>query len=105
MRYQQTIRVSKSSRGPPSADFVTLLANYIHEEQKLNIIRANRLSSHHGEVCKLFCSHTSRELDFFDEKGTRSGEQLLNMIDMCKAFSVDDECFVICSLFQVDAKN
>jgi len=50
-------------------------------------IRANRISSHHGEFCKLFCSHTARELDFFNESGNRSGEQLLNMIDMCTAFS------------------
>ncbi len=65
-------------------------------------IRANLLSSHHGEFCKLFCSHTCRELDFFDEKGTRSGEQLLNMIDMCSAFSKDN---VFCSLFEVKSEN
>ena len=66
-------------------------------------IRADRLSSHHGEFCKLFCSHTSRELDFFDESGARSGEQLLNMIGMCKAFSPgqDNNCSVFLSLFDI----
>ena len=70
-------------------------------------IRANRLSSDHGEFCKLFCSRTSRELDFFSESGTRSGEQLLNMIDMCTAFSSgkDRDCSVFRSLFEVNPEK
>jgi serine/threonine protein kinase len=54
-------------------------------------IRARRLSSHHGEFCKLFCSHTSREVDFFSNDSARSGEQLLNMIGMCTAFSIGNQ--------------
>ena len=70
-------------------------------------IRAFRLSGHHGEFCKLFCSQTSRELDFFTESGTRSGEQLLNMIDMCTAFSPGKEkdCAVFRSLFNVKSEK
>jgi serine/threonine protein kinase len=51
-------------------------------------IKARDLSSHHGEFCKLFCSQTSRQVDFFSDGGTQSGEQLLNMISMCTAFSL-----------------
>jgi hypothetical protein len=58
-------------------------------------IRARRLSSHHGEFCKLFCSHTSRDVDFFSEDGSRSGEQLLNMIGMCSAFSIGGQILTI----------
>ncbi len=54
-------------------------------------IRARHLSSHHGEFCKLFCSHTSREVDFFSDDSARSGEQLLNMIGMCTAFSIGNQ--------------
>jgi hypothetical protein len=54
-------------------------------------IRARQLSSHHGEFCKLFCSHTSREVDFFSDDSARSGEQLLNMIGMCTAFSIGNQ--------------
>jgi hypothetical protein len=70
-------------------------------------IRANRLSSQHGEFCKLFCSHTSRELDFFNESGNRSGEQLLNMIDLCTVFSLSrsKECIVFRSLFNIDSNK
>lgn len=58
-------------------------------------IRACRLSEHHGEFCKLFCSQTSRSLDFFSEDGARSGEQLLNMIGMCTAFSMGNQTLSI----------
>jgi TPR repeat protein len=51
-------------------------------------IRARRLSSNHGEFCKLFCSQTSRQVDFFSDGGAQSGEQLFNMIGMCTAFSM-----------------
>lgn len=54
-------------------------------------IRARHLSSHHGEFCKLFCSHTSRDVDFFSDDSARSGEQLLNMIGMCSAFSIGNQ--------------
>ncbi len=67
-------------------------------------IRAGRLSSHPGEFCKLFCSSTSREVDFFSESGSmRCPEQFLNMIDMCTVFSLGDErdCPAFCSLFNV----
>ena len=67
-------------------------------------IRAQLLSSHHGEFCKLFCSHTSRDLDFFSDDGdTRSCEQLFNMMDMCAVFSSGKEnnCSEFCSLFDV----
>jgi hypothetical protein len=56
-------------------------------------IRARRLSSHHGEFCKFFCSQTGRELDFFSEIDTRGGEQMLNMIDMCTVFNPDAAVF------------
>jgi hypothetical protein len=58
-------------------------------------IRACRLSEHHGEFCKLFCSQTSRSVDFFSEDGARSGEQLLNMIGMCTAFSMANQTLSI----------
>ena len=58
-------------------------------------IRARRLCSHHGEFCKLFCSHTSRDVDFFNDEGSRSGEQLLNMIGMCSAFSIGGQILTI----------
>ena len=67
-------------------------------------IRAQLLSSHHGEFCKLFCSKTSRDLEFFREDGdTRSCEQLFNMMDMCRAFSSgkENDCSEFCSLFDV----
>jgi hypothetical protein len=54
-------------------------------------IKANRLSSHVGEFCKLFCSQTSRQDDFFTEDGVRNSEQLLNMISMCTAFSIGNQ--------------
>ncbi len=58
-------------------------------------IRTHRLSSYHGEFCKLFCSQTSRQVDFFCEDSAKSGEQLLNMIGMCTAFSIGNQCLVI----------
>jgi hypothetical protein len=58
-------------------------------------IRAHRLSSHHGEFCKLFCSQTSREVDFFSEDGARNSEQLLNMIGMCTSFSFSNQPLLI----------
>jgi hypothetical protein len=58
-------------------------------------IRADRLSSHHGEFCKLYCSQTSREVDFFSDGSARSGEQLLNMIGMCTAFSISNQVLSI----------
>ena len=40
-------------------------------------IRARHLSSHHGEFCKLFCSHTSRESEFRESKhGVKKGHVL-----------------------------
>jgi hypothetical protein len=63
-------------------------------------IRASRLSSSHGEFCKMFCSQTSRDLDFFEESGARSGEQLFNMIEMCTVFST--RCDIFRSLFHVE---
>jgi hypothetical protein len=74
-------------------------------ELKWSGIRAGRLSGHPGEFCKLFCGQTSRDLDFFEECGTQSGEQLFNMIDCCAAF-VDDKdkkCSLFCSLFEVES--
>jgi hypothetical protein len=67
-------------------------------------IRACRLSEHHGEFCKLFCSQTSREVDFFDETGMHSGEQLFNMIDFCTVFSSGKakDCSEFRSLFSVN---
>ncbi len=65
-------------------------------------IRPHRLSSHYGEFCKLFCCQTSRDLDFFSDSGTRSGEQLFNMIDNCTVFSKDKNCAVFSELFDVD---
>jgi hypothetical protein len=62
-------------------------------------IRACRLSSHHGEFCKLFCGQTSRDVDFFAEDNMRCGEKLLNMIEMCAAFSTDDDCSLFRDLF------
>jgi RIO-like serine/threonine protein kinase len=43
-------------------------------------------------------------LDFFSVSGARSGEQLLNMIDMCTVFSVgkDKDCSVFRSLFSLE---
>jgi hypothetical protein len=58
-------------------------------------IRARRLSSHHGEFCKFFCSQTSRQVDFFSDDGAHSGEQLLNMIGMCSAFSISNKILSI----------
>jgi hypothetical protein len=58
-------------------------------------IRARRLCSHHGEFCKLFCSQTSRQVDFFSDGGVQSGEQLLNMIGMCTAFSMGNQVLPI----------
>ncbi len=58
-------------------------------------IRAERLSSHHGEFCKLFCSQTSRQVDFFSDGGAQSGEQLFNMIGMCTAFSLGNQVLSI----------
>ncbi len=58
-------------------------------------IRARRLSSYHGEFCKLFCSQTSRQVDFFSDGGAQSGEQLLNMIGMCSAFSIGNQILPI----------
>jgi serine/threonine protein kinase len=63
-------------------------------------IRARRLSSNHGEFCKLFCSRTSREVDFFSDSGAQSGEQLLNMISMCTAFSSEGNQYL-----PIDVKN
>jgi hypothetical protein len=54
-------------------------------------IRADRLSSHHGEFCKLFCSQTSRQVDFFSDGEVQSGEQLFKMIGMCTAFSLGNQ--------------
>jgi hypothetical protein len=54
-------------------------------------IKANRLSSHLGEFCKLFCSQTSRQDDFFTADGVRNSEQLFNMIGMCTAFSIGNQ--------------
>jgi hypothetical protein len=74
-------------------------------ELKWSGIRAGRLSGHPGEFCKLFCGQTSRDLDFFEQSGTQSGEQLFNMIDCCTAF-VDDKdkkCSLFCSLFGVES--
>ncbi len=68
-------------------------------------IKAHHLSKHHGEFCKLFCCQTSRELEFFSvSSGTRSGEQLFNMIDNCTAFASgkDKSCAVFRELFKVD---
>jgi hypothetical protein len=67
-------------------------------------IRADRLSSHHGEFCKLFCSQTSRQVDFFSDGGAQSGWQLLNMISMCTAFSIGNQLLRpnFCSLFDVE---
>jgi hypothetical protein len=67
-------------------------------------IRANLLSSHHGQFCKLFCSQTSRDCDFFeasdfDLRGTENPEQLLNMVALCKAFDTDSDCAIFRSLF------
>ena len=58
-------------------------------------IRAERLSSHHGEFCKLFCSQTSRQVDFFSDGGAQSGEQLFNMLGMCTAFSLGSQVLSI----------
>ena len=68
-------------------------------------IKAELLSTHHGEFSKFFCSRTDREVDIFNESGARCGEQLFNMIDMCTAFSCgkDKSCRVFCSLFNVDS--
>jgi hypothetical protein len=60
-------------------------------------IRASRLSGHHGEFCKFFCSQTSRDVEFFAQSDCRCGEQFFNMIDLCKAF--DSEKDKSCSLF------
>jgi hypothetical protein len=67
-------------------------------------IKAHRLSSHHGEFCKLFCGQTIRDFEFFTDSGNRSGEQLLNMIDNCSAFfpGMDKYCSVFRELFHVD---
>jgi hypothetical protein len=66
-------------------------------------ITATRLSSSHGEFCKLFCSQTSKQVEFFAHNDTRCGEQLFIMIDMCKAFSSgkDKSCALFLSLFDV----
>jgi hypothetical protein len=66
-------------------------------------IRADRLSSHHGEFCKLFCSNTGRDVDFFSEQAAQCPEQLLNMIDMCTVFSSGNgtDCAVFRALFSV----
>jgi hypothetical protein len=67
-------------------------------------IRADRLSSHHGEFCKFFCGQTSREVDFFPEDdyfesdASDNPEQLYNMIDMCKAFHSDNDCALFLSI-------
>jgi hypothetical protein len=79
-------------------------------ELKWSGIRAERLSNSHGEFCKLFCGKTSRELDFFEERGTQSGEQLFNMIYCCNAFNAsvmdkDKRGSVFCSLFDVDSSR
>jgi hypothetical protein len=59
-------------------------------------IRVDRLSSHHGEFCKLFCSQTGRQVDFFSDDGEKSsGEQLLNMIGNCTAFSIGNQLLPI----------
>ena len=58
-------------------------------------IRVERLSSHHGEFCKLFCSQTSRQVDFFSDGGAQSGEQLFNMLGMCTAFSLGNQVLSI----------
>ncbi len=65
-------------------------------------IRASRLSSHHGEFCKLFCGSISRGVDFFSEDDPRSEElpHLLTLIQWCTAFSSRNE-FGFSSLFDV----
>lgn len=70
-------------------------------------IRADRLSSHHGEFCKLYCSQTSRQFDFFSGGAESGGEQLFNMIANCTAFSCDKDRSRrdFCSLFNVDRDN
>ena len=60
-------------------------------------IRANRLSSYHGEFCKFFYVRSSRDLDLF-ASDDGDGSQLLNMILTCTAFS-DKHVFL--SLFSV----
>jgi hypothetical protein len=96
-----TVPLCVVRQSPPARfrDAARLFHTKPKAEPHWSSIRARRLSSHHGELCKFFCSQTGRDLDFFGEVDTRGGEQMLNMIDMCTAFAPDAVVFQ--TLFEV----